>query len=296
MIKFLIEKFMYTRLLFFCFFISTLLANTSYVTCHLKGQLGNQMFQVATTIAYGLDHGYQPIFPNLFQAHIGTYHYRHIFHRLDLFFPDDFDPIIYKEDEHTQYVKYAPIPDFKQNICLNGFFQSYKYFDHYKEIIRSYFAPTHAILEQIEKSYGDLLDEITVAVHVRTFIPDQRKPDPEQFFRYFSKAIELFPKDYTFVVFSDCMDWTKLHFPKLSRKMIFIEGNSHIIDFYLMMKCAHQIVSPGSTFSWWAAYLNENPGKMVIAPNTWTGRENEEIIPDNWVRISRNEPLSLNPK
>ena len=71
----------------------------------------------------------------------------------------------------------------------------------------------------------------------------------------------------------------------LQRKIRFIEGNPYWIDFYLLSMCKHQIISPESAFSWWAAWLNENPDKKVIAPHIWASRPDAEIIPSNWTKI-----------
>jgi hypothetical protein len=71
----------------------------------------------------------------------------------------------------------------------------------------------------------------------------------------------------------------------VDRKVYFIEGNPHYIDFYFMSLCTHQVVSPESTFSWWAAWLNRNPNKMVIAPSTWAGRHDNETVPPSWIKL-----------
>ena len=74
-----------------------------------------------------------------------------------------------------------------------------------------------------------------------------------------------------------------------SRPHLFIENEPHYHDFYLMSYCTHQIIS-NSSFSWWAAYLNKNPQKKVIAPARWfnpgcltTGKH---IVPKEWIKVS----------
>ena len=57
-------------------------------------------------------------------------------------------------------------------------------------------------------------------------------------------------------------------------------------DMYLMSRCMYNII-PNSSFSWWAAYLNPNPGKIVIAPAIWkkTAGSAKKELPENWIKI-----------
>ncbi len=63
-----------------------------------------------------------------------------------------------------------------------------------------------------------------------------------------------------------------------------------VIDMQLMSLCDHQIIS-NSTYSWWAAWINNNQNKVVVSPYKWFNREdyNESAmihtIPEQWVKI-----------
>jgi len=264
-----------------------------YVTCDFLGQLGNQMWQVSAVIGYALDHDCEPIFPLIRQADRGALNYRYVFHRLNTLFPLEEVKFVDFEERHP--CKYGEIPYQKgRSLRLRGYFASPKYFEKQGAIIRELLAPTQEILDQIQGKYGSLLQEPTVAVHVRTFIPDCQNPDEGiggATWGYFTTAMDYFPQNVHFLVFSDAMEWTKTHFPKEGRRVTFIEGNPHYLDFYFMSLCDHVIVSPESTFSWWAAWLNRNPDKIVILADTWAGLLDNDTIPADWLKLPKQPPF-----
>ena len=58
-------------------------------------------------------------------------------------------------------------------------------------------------------------------------------------------------------------------------------------DLRLMASCNHNIIA-NSSFSWWGAWLNKNPNKIIIAPKLWYANqkiENRDITPKNWLRM-----------
>ena len=69
---------------------------------------------------------------------------------------------------------------------------------------------------------------------------------------------------------------------------IYYSNNSEEIDLCLLTLCDHLILS-NSSFSWWGAYLNQNPNKIVIGPKRWFGpggpKDQEDTIPDDWIKI-----------
>lgn len=90
-----------------------------------------------------------------------------------------------------------------------------------------------------------------------------------------------------FYIFSDDIGWVKNNL-RLKSQMSFVSHDRKGTDDMCIMKeCKHAIIA-NSTFSWWAAWLNTNPGKVVIAPKMWLAEPNvntSDVIPSNWKKI-----------
>jgi len=272
---------------------------TQYVTADIYGQMGNQMFQVAAALSYALDHGAEASFPDLPSAINGELNCKTVFHRVKTDpFPPDAEFHCHDQNLVVENFYYAPIPDFgSENVRLHAHFNSEKYFIQHEEAIRELFAPSEEIKTEILSKYGHLLSGTTVAVHVRTFLPDGHSEPmhvPRNLvhyrWHYYNQAMDAFPKDALFLIFSDDVEWTRRNFRPSRSNVIFIDGNPHYIDFYLMSFCDHQIVSYDSTYSWWAAWLNTNPEKTVIIPDTAGGCPNPDYLPASWKKIPRFPP------
>lgn len=231
----------------------------------MGGQLGNQLFHTATCLTYAWDHDLIPVFPVLNeQANNLSYNRDRIFFRLNSS-PSPIPLTLYR----VQAPNFEALPEDLSNVLLEGGFFSWKYFDHHREKLLALFAPSQEIVDTLQCKYSDLLaQDNTVAVHVRTY-SKQVHEEGLHFvgMQFFQEAIAKFPSSSLFVVFSDRPAWTKAHFQTTfpDKNFVFIEGNDHVEDLFLMSMMKHQILSR-STFSWWAAYLNQNPNKVVIAP------------------------------
>lgn len=107
---------------------------------------------------------------------------------------------------------------------------------------------------------------------------------------YYKTAIETILEtepDSTFYVFSDDIEWCKETFDFVPN-IHFVDNTSNAFtDFYLMQICQNNIIA-NSSFSWWAAWLNQNEFKKVIAPKTWFANskfDSSQIVPSNWIRL-----------
>lgn len=281
-------------MLFFC--IPIFCEEIPFVTCHISGQLTNNLNQIATTLAYAWDYGAEAYFPELSKKELGTsYNKDRFFFRLNSNSPPRSPQNFYNEYEgHGNGWWDCKKIEFQPDLYLKGDFFCWKHFHHHREQLLLLFAPSPDVTNYLNNKYFWLLKEPnTVSVHVRTY----NKEYHDTVLRfvgldYYKNAMDLFPEDTLFVVFSDRINWCKKHFPSFGKRCIFIEGNDHVEDFYLMSQMKKHIIS-NSCFSWWAAYLNNTPGKIVIAPERYAGRAKAHEVARNiyfpdWIVIEPN--------
>lgn len=249
-----------------------------FVSCKIYGQLGNQLFQIAATLAYSWDYGVDAFFPALDNPHWNiSYNKNLLFFRVNAGMPPRAPIHLFSE---SCWFSPERIP-FQKDLLLDGYFQSYRHFHHHKDKILSVFAPSQESTDRLTQKYGSLLQSKNlVGVHVRT--QSKRTHDagihPFWGMPYYEKALAEFPKDSIFVICSDRINWCKKHFSPLGENFVFIEGNYGIDDLFLLSKC-HQLILCNSSFSWWAAYFHKNGDGKVIFPEYW-----------------KEEPIHINPK
>ncbi len=238
-----------------------------FVTNWMKsGQLGNQLFEIATTLSFAWDHGMEPIFPGLnFTEYDIPKNRERIFFRLNA---SSLPRKVASTFEQYQNYEKVEIP-VRPDQMLKGYFHTWKYFDHHRDKILEIFAPHPEEVEYLQEKHKELLKHpYTVAVHVRTFNKKWSRTFPFVGLAYYEEAMNLFPEEALFVIFSDRINWCKHHFAKFNRPMVFIDDQDQIEDLILMSMLKHHIIA-NSTFSWWGAYLNTNPDKIVVAPSTY---------------------------
>lgn len=257
----------------------------------LTGGIGNQMFQYA----YGRSRSLESNTPlKYFFVHYRCDTNRNF--QLNLFnitgrVVDPFFPgIIVKVENlfkiHSPWIEY-------------GYWQSEKYFKRYEKAIRKDFTfrnkPNKANLELLKviKSVN------SVSIHVRRgdYVNDKKTKKFHGVLstKYYKKAIEVINRKVekpTYFIFSNDIEWCKNNF-KYLEKVYFVEGNigdKNHEDMRLMSNCKHNIIA-NSSFSWWGAWLNTNPNKIVIAPKKWfidykAQKEiGDEIVPKTWIKI-----------
>lgn len=264
------------------------------VSIKLVGGLGNYMFQIACAYAYGLKHNKKPVFATddsvVIHKHLSNYE-NNILKNVELIRVKNNDNCtVYNELEF----KYNEIPELNGDVYLNGYFQSDKYFKEYTNEIKRLFSYPQEINDKV---INKMISEGIHSSHINTCSIHVRRGDylnspnhhPAQNMNYYMKAIKQMPKDSVFFIFSDDIAWCKQNFPDLPEKFKFVEGNSDFEDLLMMSICKNNIIC-NSTFSWWAAWLNNNPDKKIIIPAQWFGPayshyNTEDIYCENWIKI-----------
>lgn len=268
------------------------------------GGLGNQMFEYAFYLSlrercplafYGFD---------TYAAEVEHYGYEldNIFH-IDSHRERNRHAFMCKLERH-HYVQFTEVreenaivytPDVYGNIwhphVYKGYWQSEKYFLPVMQDVRVAFRFREEKLSEKTKIFAHQLQQSrdTISLHVRrgdyVSIGDTKTFGKE----YYDAAVRIANAHGggQIVVFSDDVQWVKanLHY----ENMLFVDWNIGVDswqDMYLMSLCKHNIIA-NSSFSWWGAWLNSNPDKIVIAPKKWMTWEPEcsDIIPNTWIRL-----------
>lgn len=261
----------------------------------LRGGLGNMMFQIASVTSIAISKNTQASFGSL-ESHLNyldgenyfnpklnhSYEYKHL---------NMFKNILSKNPEtnlkvYTYPFHYSNINIPEDEVILDGFFQSEKYFIKHEKEIKELFKPTQDVLDTINDKYGHLLSGNTISLHVRRgdYVNNSHNHPPCSI-EYYSQALDTLSGDKV-LVFSDDIKWCKDVF--IGDRFIYIDDEKDYIELYMMSLCKNNIIS-NSSFSWWGAWLNNNIDKKVVSPKKWFGpnikHNTNDIIPESWIKI-----------
>lgn len=292
----------------------------------LVGGLGNQMFQYAFAYALAKSFGtnitldmtwfeavknHENVTPRAFELDVFNINYE-IATKEDLqkvvptprrskfqkFLWEVFKIKKYKPAGNT-YIQYASY-DYDKNLFVypeylyyDGYFQNEKYFKHIRNELLQGFHSNIALDEKNQHTLNKILEENSVSIHVRRgdYVTLECAKDFHGTcpLEYYQKAIEYISKRIKnphFFLFSDDIEWTIKNL-KIEHPFTVVDFNQSKgwLDLNLMKSCKHNILA-NSSFSWWGAWLNENPNKIVIAPKKWTTKKTKgSIMPREWVKL-----------
>lgn len=242
------------------------------ITTKLYGRAGNNLFQICAAIGFAKKFGEQWHIPKDTMNNIDfPPHFTWLENH-------DWNPNLTKEVVKEQGHEYNYIPFRgsyrRKNIELDGYWQSELYFKDYWEEIR----PLFRMNWEMKPGF--------VSVHVRrgdyVKFADKHPPVTKE---YVENALQYIGGNYEPLFFSDDIQWCMDTF----RYGSFVENGDTIGDMELMSSCEHNIIA-NSSYSWFGAYFNQNPNKIVIGPKVWFGPGNSQlntstIIPENWIKL-----------
>jgi len=290
---------------------------THFISCYLAGGLGNQLFQIFTTLAYGLKTSRAIVFPYSDVLTTGRPRPTYWNTFLSRLYPfttqnEKFSHInlnrfnILKEEDYTTFRYYDFTSALQSNvILLHGYFQSYLYFDQHKKIIKQIIQITEqrrAIFNEYEGYFNVNPNEKTISMHFR--LGDYKQLQlhhPLLSIEYYIKSLSLIintDPDAQFKVLYFCekednadiivlIGILRPMFPNVKWEKV----DDTICDWkqMLLMSCCYHNIIANSTFSWWGAYFNENLDKIVCYPAKWFGpalsHDTSDLCPPDWEKI-----------
>ncbi|GAB4025520.1 alpha-1,2-fucosyltransferase [Spirosoma koreense] len=185
-----------------------------------------------------------------------------------------------------------------QCVTLDGFWQSEAYFQDNADAIRRELQLTAAPSPEFEH-YQQLIRKATmpVSIHIRRgdYVnhPEFSKTFGFIGLEYYKQAIfhmNAQVADPQLFVFSDDHEWVKENLP-LPDSAVFVKNtgpDGDVADLVLMSQCRHHIIA-NSSFSWWGAWLNPSPDKLVITPKQWYKNKpdwnTKDLLPSTWLAL-----------
>ncbi len=272
-----------------------------------KGNLGNQLFQIASTMGIAADNNLRVILPK----EILNYPISELF---DLARLND----VQFEDVAIHGKKSIPIPETDPNWTkfqlpqqnklydLDGYFQNPLYFTLIESKLYNAFTFKNNIRDLVFKAFPILKEPNTIGIHVRR--GDYKTATNKLIYsecdiNYFKNSLSIIKKKLQknatpIIVCSDDITWCKENLQKLtddSSSIVYsIYEKDPVSDFVLLTLCKHQIMS-NSSFSWWAAWIkcNQQKDSIIVAPEPWYNpagqmafNNTSQIYYGGWIRLN----------
>lgn len=186
------------------------------------------------------------------------------------------------------------------DILLMGYWQTEKYFSDIAPQLRADFQLRRPLEGEDARVAAQMREALSVSLHIRrgdkAVAKDFNGTTPE----FCVRALEWFRSRLPsprFFVFSDDWEWARQHVPE-APDVVYVSHNSVGQDvedwkwaenLHLMSLCQHHVIAP-SSFSWWAAWLNPSPDKIVLSPpyQRWLNFPNcdtSDVIPESWIQL-----------
>lgn len=275
------------------------------ISIDVMGGLGNQLFMIFTTLAYGIQNNIKVVFSTRVFGERDSYWQTFFSDLLDFTtqHPDNQVDTNHFMRYNEPSFMYQQLPHFgEQNVCLHGYYQSYKYFESVSSIIFQLF---HLSVKKeiIREKYSSVLgDKETVSMHFRLGdYKTKRTHHPIMNYEYFEKSLDYIMKHkptvsrVVYLCEREDNEYVGNQIRQLRDKypeLEFVKIDDTIKDYeqMLVMACCHHNIISNSTFSWWGAYFNESVDKIVCYPSVWFGESyshysHKDLMVPGWIQI-----------
>jgi len=293
------------------------------ITVNLMGGLGNQLFQIFSTISLSLKYKIPFIFEYSEKLTIGihrpTYWNNFLLSLKKFTTLNKLYYLLYKEpsfnyheidlSNHLEHIK-------KNGLKLQGYFQSYKYFkDEYSSIIK--LIKLNETQKRIKIKYNNYFEKKKniISLHFRLGdYKDKQDYHPILNDEYYINSLNYIiengfnnsskRENITILYFCEKEDNNLIskrleniiknvkYFNEngdVKKEIIKVEDNIEDWEQMIIMSCCHHNIIANSSFSWWGAYFNENVNKIVCYPSRWFGNKTntnvKDLCPDSWIKI-----------
>lgn len=262
----------------------------------ITGGLGNQLFQYAYGRKLQIIDKKSIIFDTSFFQNS---------HSTSTSKKDTPRPFLLEKFNINPQAKFSPNPEnpvtkiFKKIIYkITGnypLYQSEKYFAPIKETILKEFTLKNPLSDQAQNAYNSIrLQTNSISLHIRrgdyannAHTKKHHGILPLEYYYHAEHYIKSKISNPLFFIFSDDIDWARINLKMENCVFISNPKIAETEEMYLMSQCSHNIIA-NSTFSWWGAFLNQSPNKMVIAPKQWTSQKTADeldILPKSWIQL-----------
>ena len=274
------------------------------ITCNLMGGLGNQLFQIFATISYAIqtETNYKFTDAVILIGGIRHTYWDSFLSELKNKTTNVFPPLSIIKETSFEYndINVDDIRD--KHIMLNGYFQSYKYFEKNNSMICKIIRLHNKKLNVLRKTdyTTDILSH-SIGLHFRMgdYKPIQHI-HPIMNVEYYKNALKYMDTHAScsqVLYFCEDNDINEVillinELEIAFSHFTFIRCDDTLEDWEQMLiisLCGHNIIA-NSTFSWWGAYLNDHPDKIVCYPKLWFGEElphnTKDMFPPEWIEIT----------
>lgn len=196
-----------------------------------------------------------------------------------------------EEDAEEEFTYNPDLIDL-DDTYFSGYWQNINYFRKNENEIRTHF--TFKPIDSMDMYNIGLKEQImnsnSVSIHIRRgdYLQSPIHLNLElEYYRNAITYIKQYIENSVFYIFTDDMEWVKANL--LIADANYVEDNINDkchLDMYLMSLCKHNIIA-NSTFSWWGAWLNKNPEKIVVTPKKWFShiKDISGLMPRKWIKL-----------